>query len=219
LRRFEGRPAAEEVAKDRGIFLLKPLQNLREIVFEGTGQTIGQPDFVADQTPAVFDELRQGAHGGALGGERGELVAVCEEAFDLAFGLGGVICGPARGTRFAVLGHGERLDGKEDEELICAQRGHERPLIALQAHRNRLAVEARVQTLDPRVDRFRTVFEVQKLPARGASGLQADIVFGIGPVEANKGGTCFGGLWLPVASPRVWYSRAKGQACVRSAKA
>ena len=68
LRRFEGRPAAEEVAKDRGIFLLKPLQNLREIVFEGTGQTIGQTDFVADQTSAVFDKLRQGAHGGALGG-------------------------------------------------------------------------------------------------------------------------------------------------------
>jgi len=34
LRGFEGRPAAEEGAKDRGIVLLKPLQNLREIVFE-----------------------------------------------------------------------------------------------------------------------------------------------------------------------------------------
>ena len=156
---------------------------------------------------------------GLWGGERGELVAMCEEEFDLEFGIGRVIFGPARGKRFAVLGHGERIDGKEDEEIIFAQRGHDRPFIELQAHRNRLAVEARVQTLDPRVDRFRTVFEVQKLPARGASGLQADIVFGIGPVEANKGGKCFGGLWLHVASPSVWYSSAKGQACVRSAKA
>ena len=40
LRGFEGRPAAEEVAKDRRIFLLKPLQDVREVVFERTGQAI-----------------------------------------------------------------------------------------------------------------------------------------------------------------------------------
>ena len=115
---FEGRPAAEEVAKDRGIFLLQPLQRLRKRVFEGTGQTVGQTDLVADQTPTVFDKLRQGAHGGTVGGECRELVAVCEEQFDLECGIGGVICGPARGKCFAVLGHGERMDGKEDEEVI-----------------------------------------------------------------------------------------------------
>ena len=169
---------------------------MREIVFEGTGQTIGQTDFVADQTTAVFDELRQGAHGGALGGECSELVAVFEEEFDLEFGIGGVICGPARGKRFAVLRHGERIDGKEYEEIIFAQRRHDRPFSEFQAHSNRLAIEARVQTLGPRVDRFRTVFEVQKLSACGASGLYADSVFRIGPVEANKGCKCFGGLGL-----------------------
>ena len=71
----------------------------------------------------MFDELRQGAHRGALGGERGELVAVFEEELDLEFGIGGVIFGPARGKRFAVLRHGERIDGKEHEEIIlCAAR-------------------------------------------------------------------------------------------------
>ena len=35
LRGFEGRPAAQEVAKDRRIFLLKPLQHLRESSFSG----------------------------------------------------------------------------------------------------------------------------------------------------------------------------------------
>jgi hypothetical protein len=36
-RGFEGRPAAEAVTKDRRIFLRKPLQNLRKVVFAGTG--------------------------------------------------------------------------------------------------------------------------------------------------------------------------------------
>jgi hypothetical protein len=49
--------------------------------------------------------------------------------------------------------------------------------------------------------------------------LSADIVFGISPVEAHKGRKCFGGLLLHVCSPRVWYSCAKGHACLRSAKA
>ena len=164
-------PAAEEVAKDRRIFLRKPLQDLGKVVFEGTGQAIGQTDFVADQAPAVFDELRQGAHGGALGAEGRELVAVFEEEFDLEFGIGGVIFGPARGKRFAVLGHGERIDGKEHEEIIVAQRGHDGPFIEFQAHRDGLSVEARAQGLDPRVDRFRAVFEAQKLPSLSASGL------------------------------------------------
>jgi len=37
LRGFEGRPAAEEVAKDRRIFLGEPLQDLWKVVFEGPG--------------------------------------------------------------------------------------------------------------------------------------------------------------------------------------
>src|SRR5215467_5634502 len=98
LRGFESGPAAEEVTKDRGIFVRKPVQDLWKVVFEGTGQAVGQTDFVTDQAPAVLDELRQGAYGGALGAEGGELVAVFEEELDLEFGIGGVIFGPARGT-------------------------------------------------------------------------------------------------------------------------
>jgi hypothetical protein len=161
---FEGGPAAEEVAKDRGIFLGKPLQNLWKVVFEGTGQTVGQTDFIADQATAVLDELRQGAHGGALGAEWGELVAMFQEDFDLEFGIGGVIFGPARGKGFAVLGYGERVDGKEHEEIIGAQRRYERPFIELQAHSDGLTVEARPEGLDPGVNRFRTMFKAQKLP-------------------------------------------------------
>ena len=102
----EGRPAAEEVAQEHGIFLLKPLQDVREGVFEGTGHAVGATHGVTDQAPAVFDELRSGAHRGALGGEGGELVAVCEEECDLERGIGGVVFGPAGGTRFTVLGQG-----------------------------------------------------------------------------------------------------------------
>ncbi len=162
---FQGRPAAEEVAKDRRIFFLKPLQDVGEVVFERTRQAIRQPDFVADEAPAVFDELRQGAHRWALRDKGGEFVTMFEQDLDLEFGIGGVIFGPARGKRFAVLGHGERIDGKEHEAIIVLQRRHNGAFIEFQADGNRLAVEPRAQGADPRVDHFRTVFETQKLPA------------------------------------------------------
>src|SRR5439155_17602787 len=169
-----------------------------KVVFEGTGQTVGQTDFIADQATAVLDELRQGAHSGALGAEWGELVAMFQVGFDLEFGIGGVIFGPARGKGFAVLGYGERVDGKEHEEIIVAQRRYERPFIEFQAHSDGLTVEARPEGLDPGVNRFRTMFKAQKLPLCGASGLEANIVFRISPVEANKGRKCFGYVLLHV---------------------
>ena len=83
LRGFEGGPAAEEVAKDRGIFLGKPVQDLWEVVFERTGQAVGQPDFVADQAPAPSTSRAKARMVGLWGAEGGELVAVFEEDFDL----------------------------------------------------------------------------------------------------------------------------------------
>ena len=40
LHGLQGRPAIQEVAEDRGVFVLKPVQHVREIVLEGTGQAI-----------------------------------------------------------------------------------------------------------------------------------------------------------------------------------
>ena len=168
---FQGRPAAEEVAKDRRIFVLKPLQDVGEVVFERTRQAIRQPDFVADEAPAVFNELRQGAHRGAWRDKGGKFVTVFEQELDLEFGIGRVIFGPARGKRFAVLGHGERINGKEHEEIIVLQRRHHGAFIEFQADGNRLAIEPCAQGADPRVDHFRPVFETQELPARRTGDL------------------------------------------------
>ena len=100
---------------------------------------------------------------GLWGSQGLELVTVFEEEFDLEFRVGGVVFGSAGGKRFAVLGHGERIDRKEHEEIIFAQCPHDGPFIQLKTHRDGVSVEPRAQSLDPRVDRFRAVLEDQKL--------------------------------------------------------
>ena len=126
-RRFASGPAAQEVAKTHRFFVRKPLEDVGEGVFEGTGQALRQPACVADEAPTVCDALCQGTPHCAVRGERGELVPVLEQELDLECGIGRVVLRPAGGQRFAVCGHGERMDGKEPEEIIWTQRRHDGP--------------------------------------------------------------------------------------------
>jgi hypothetical protein len=126
-----------------------------------------------------------------LGPQGLQLVPVLEKEFDLEFRIGGVVFGSARDKRFAVPGHGERIDGKEHQKIILAQCRHDGPFVEFQAHRDRVSVESRAQGLDPRVDGFRAVCEAQERTPRSASGLSAAIVFGIRPIEPDKGGKFF----------------------------
>ena len=104
----EGRPATQEVAEDRGVFLLKPVQHLRARVLEGTGQAVGEPHFVADHAAAVCDELCEGTHGGALRLERLQLVAMGEQQFELECGARRGVFGPTRRA-----GSGQESAGRE----------------------------------------------------------------------------------------------------------
>ena len=65
-----------------------------------------------------------------------------------------------------------------------------------QAESKRLAVAPCTQGAAPRVNPCRPVVETQTLPVRRPGDLSADIMLGIRPVEAHKGGKCFGDLWL-----------------------
>ena len=200
---LQGRPAAAAVAKDRRLLVLKPLQDVGEGVFERTRQALRPPACVADEALAVCNEWRHGAPRGAWRAKGGAFVTVFAQEVDLACGIGGGLCGPARGQRFTVRGHGERSDGKKPEAIIVLQRRHHRTFIACQADGKRLAVAPRAPGAAPGVDHCRPVVETQQLPARRAGAWEANIVCGIRPGPAYKGRKCCGGLGLHGGSPRV----------------
>jgi hypothetical protein len=143
LRRLEGRPATEKVAEDRRVFLLKPVQHVRERVLEGPGQAVGDPDVVADHAAPVCDELGEGAHRGALRLERLELVAMGEQQCELECGVGGVVFGPARGEGFARLRQRQGMDREEDEKVLLAQGGDNGAFVEFATEGHGLTVEPR----------------------------------------------------------------------------
>ena len=146
---LQGWPAAEKVTKDDGVFVLKPLEHLRAIVFQGAGEPMGDPHFVANHTPAVFNELCQSTHGGALRLEGLQLVAVRAEQCELQFGISGVILRATGGKRFAVPCEGQGVDGKEHQEVVCAQGKDDGAFVEFEADGDRFPLEALVEHPTP----------------------------------------------------------------------
>src|SRR5262245_32742152 len=99
-------------------FVLKPLQDVREVVFERTGEAVDEEHFVADETAAMFAELLERPYRGALGDERLKFVAMLEQKLELQFSVGGVIFRMTRSKGLAVLSEGTRIDGEQNEERV-----------------------------------------------------------------------------------------------------
>ena len=158
LHGLEGGPATQEVAADNGIFLRKPAQHVREVVLEGTGQTVRHTHLIADEA-AGRDALFQRAHLRTLRLERFQLVAMLEQELELACSVRGIILGAAGGASREIPREGERIDGEQDKELVGTQRGDNRPPVERKTYGNGVAAEALTQGTDPGVDCFRGMVE------------------------------------------------------------
>src|SRR6202035_1125083 len=72
-------PALDEIAKQRGITLLKPSHSLRVILLKSTAHAVREPYLVCDQLAALFHQMDQGAHWYALRPQRRELVRMTDQ--------------------------------------------------------------------------------------------------------------------------------------------
>jgi hypothetical protein len=114
---FEGRPLGEEVTEERSVFVVKPWQGVREVIFQRSGEAVGQAHCVADQTAAMFDEWLERTHPGALGDERLKLGTMLEQELERQFSVSGVVFRRTGSEGFAVLGQGHRIHGEPNQEL------------------------------------------------------------------------------------------------------
>ncbi len=89
LSRRARRPATPDGAAARGVLLLQPGQDVRDIVLARPGQAVGAPAGVPDHPAAVGDEWGARPPGGALWRARGPRVARGPPQCALAGGSGG----------------------------------------------------------------------------------------------------------------------------------
>ena len=115
---LQGGPAAENVTKQDGVLVLKPVERLRERVFQGARESVGAPHGVAaphgDGVRRVVPERAWGGAAAVRGGNgRGGCAAMRAGS---AASVGSSLRA-AGGKRFAVPRAGQGIDGQEDEEV------------------------------------------------------------------------------------------------------
>ena len=120
LGRFAGGPATQKVTDKMGIFILQPLEHLRERVSQRTDKAVSNPHFSPDDATPVCNELFEGAHGRALRIAWLQLIPMREQQFALQCGVAGIVFGLARSEGFAIPRQCQRIDWEEDQKVLRA---------------------------------------------------------------------------------------------------
>ena len=163
------------------------MEDGREVVFQGAGEAIGEAHVVAHEAAPMVDEWLKGPHVGALRGEGLKCVAMGEQELELEFGVRRVVLGVAGRERCARPRQGEWVNGTEHEAVVLPQRGDEGAFVEFETDGYGLLLEARAPGAHPRINGVWLVGEDTQLTCLRASGLQADMVWGLSPVEADEG--------------------------------
>ena len=82
------------------------------------------------------------------------------------------------------------MNREEDQKVIRAQGEDQRTFVKFEAESHGLTVKTRTQCGDPRVESLGRVLKLEALSFGSASRLEASIMCGICPVDANKSSKC-----------------------------
>jgi len=209
---LQGRPAAQKVTAKGGVLVRKPWPSLRDIVFYGPGEAVGQAPLLPDHAATMGDERCEGTPSEAWGLERWELVPMRAQECERQGGGGGILWGSAGSAGCPRARYGQRLDREEPQKVIRAQGKDQRPCVECKAESHGLALKPGPPCRAPRVDGFGRVLALEARTLGGASRLETNIMVGIGPVDPNQGRKGVVGRRCHTSSPRVCESGKEGQA-------
>jgi quercetin dioxygenase-like cupin family protein len=120
---LEGGPRGEPLAEEGGVVVVHPWQDRRQVVFQGTGETLRGTHVVAHEAAARVAAWCEGTQRGALGLQGRELIARRAQAFERERGLRGVVLGVARCAGFPGPGERERMEGQAPAAVVRSPRG------------------------------------------------------------------------------------------------
>src|SRR5205814_525807 len=145
----QGRPPLDERDEDVGLFVAKPVENLREIGLECVGQPVRETHAILNEVAPGLDETPERAHVRALATQASELLGMAAQELERDSGVGRIVLGPAGREGAAVLGEGAWVDGKDDEEVVLEEGGDDGALRQLEAHGDGATAETLAQGAVP----------------------------------------------------------------------
>jgi hypothetical protein len=167
---------SQNVAEDERVLVVKPLEDVREVVLQGTGEGSSEAHVVANEAAPMVDEWLKDTHVGTLRGEGLKCGAMGEQELELEFGVRRVILGVAGRDSFALPREGEWGNGKAHEAVVPPPRDDDGACVAFEPDGHGWLLESRAQGAPPRINGVWLVLEDTALTFLRASGLQADMV-------------------------------------------
>jgi hypothetical protein len=181
-----GWPLGENIAADGGVLVVNPWQDMRQVVLQGPGETMRGAHVVAHEAAALCDAWCEGTHGGALGLQGRELIALRKQAFELALGGGGGVLGVAGCEGVTIPGARERLDGKAPEVVVLSERVDHGTRVECETDGERVPLASHAPGPHPRLESCWRVRQEAERAWLGARRVQTDLVCGISPVAADE---------------------------------
>jgi hypothetical protein len=132
--------------------VVAPVPHLRHVVWQGAGEAMGEAPVVADHAAAMCHEGGAGAQGRTRGRQGRARSARREEEGKAAFGVRGVVRGPAGGAGRARPRQQAGIEGQEPKDSVLAPRSDEGALSAFETDGPRVLGEARAPGAPPRRD-------------------------------------------------------------------
>ena len=164
-------------------------ERLGIVALQRGGELIAQARPLIDQTAARLEQHLQPAHRGRHRRQWPQPVAMHPHQLTQQGGIERVVLGSARRLGcFAILGQHGRVDRKQLQVGVHAQRVHQGPFGLLQSDGDLPLWKTRAQFVGPRMQRERIVGEFALLVPRALGSAQADLMGTVGPIEADEGG-------------------------------
>src|SRR6185437_7680905 len=183
---LQRRPAGKEVAEQRSVAVIEPVQRLRKVLLERVAKAVDDALAVVDQHPSLLDQVPERTHCDALGMERMEPLRVAQHKLQRKLRIGGIVLGAAGLECHTILRQQAWVDREQDDEVVLLQCVDDRSTGEFERNGNR-ATEPRLQSLDPSINLVRLMREPAKFSRPTAAWLKTEVVLGVRPVQADLG--------------------------------
>jgi hypothetical protein len=159
-----------------------------KVLLQRAGQAVGDPRLLIDEFPSLFQQAFERANADALWLQGFQLVAVAQKDLQRDLRIGRIGLGVAGLEGLTILRQGGGIHRKQDKEVMFLQRVDQRSAGDLETDGQRLAVKALPERSGPLINGVGAMGQHGEFTLAASGRLQADVVFRIGPVDADEGG-------------------------------
>src|SRR5215475_8798485 len=178
--------ALEQIGDQGAVQVVEPVQNLREVQLQGSGETIAVAGFLVYQLATFFYQEMQQASLLGIGLQGAQRLTMAHQQIQQRSRVMGIALGTRRGECLAVVRCGSGVYREQHQVRVFGQSIDERSARLLQTDGNGAAAEAPLQIRRPDFKGFGSVVQLALCIPLGAGRQEPPEMLPVGPINGCK---------------------------------